>query len=357
MYTPILFIVCLLFFTIASATGPHTDCSNQTTISNFLSESFIGNVHFIRKGVPSEVVDLFYKRALYEVLPKCLCDTNTLSLLCTRLAFTSRLSIRALQALADLHRKGRPFRDVNLFPLYNPHASLPELNSSQTQRLHDCQQDFLHYVSSSQAHNFSPLDWTIRIFPTEHDVYIPEEQALRRACASYDALVRQSQLFFSAALTTAYAISVVQIVRFADGDVKAAMHLLHEHVKNVYDASLCLGKAGDSLTIPASAFDELTRQSKLLVSRALQKLHSSPSSFLQFYQYYLPAPNDMENIHEIASIARTMYPDLVDQFSSTMSAREVQTYLDFKSYGGRSAIRKLTEDLLASTNPYDFLGM
>ncbi|PXF41871.1 hypothetical protein BWQ96_08406 [Gracilariopsis chorda] len=186
---------------------------------------------------------------------------------------------------------------------------------------------------------------------------MPEERDARRACTSYNALAHGSQLSFSAALTTAYAISVVQIVRFANGDIKAATRLLQQHVQKVYDSSLCLGKSGDNLPIPASTFDQLSRQSKLLVGRSLEKLHKSPVSFLQFYQYYLPAPNDMENFHQIASLAYSMYPELVDQFSSTLSAGQVQTYLDYKNYGGVSAVRRLTEELLASTSPYKFLRL
>ncbi|CAN8067990.1 unnamed protein product, partial [Agarophyton chilense] len=334
-------------------------CAHVTPRAAFTRAAFNATSRFVRLGVPSPAVDALFRRALLDVLQRCSCASpHLLDALCVRLRFTAAHRPRTLEALLSAHA-------AHFFPLYDADAPLTPLSPLVAARLTQAADELVAFVAPIAAVHAPNLIWNAPVFPSHDHLFRPSPALVSSACARYrtafdnasvvvaDASSNE-QRFVSAKDSVAYALAVVQVVRYANGDVPVATALLNNHTRFVYAAALCLHKSGPDLPVPTAAVLDVVRHAKLLISTALHDLHNNPGTFLQFYQYYLPAPAHMENIHAIGEPALRMFRPLVQQLASIASAGNADTYMDFTTSRGKSVTVRLTQDLLAATNPYEY---
>ncbi|KAI0563902.1 hypothetical protein FGB62_32g244 [Gracilaria domingensis] len=310
---PLKWLFLLVTFNHAFA---QTFCTSPIDLGTFLTRSFRANVDLIRMGVPSEIVKMFYDKAVMDVTLSCNCSSSTIDQTCVSLFFTETMEVAYLRDLLDIdlfaEEPGDRFRLLQpgrkLFPLFRPNLTLHGLSVSQTEELNKGLDHLL--LSSKSVVNIQSRYWQRSRFPSDEEFFQDTFEAQKAACDAFQAIENLTNLTFPAWGATTYVVGLVLEVRKARGNLTAAMMMLADHTSLVFNGLRCYRVSGFQLGYPVSKMEQY------LVTT--QKLLDETSTVFK---------PDLNDIRQISTIPSMYYSHLVTTFSSLSSSGDGKTTL------------------------------
>lgn len=296
-------ILCVVFFAFGEAQGD--PCTNSTSLSSVVEDSYRNHVDLIRQSVPMEVVKFYYELALKKVsAPECICTTfeSDVDWNCVNDVFTNDKGLTSTKLVEIMSEDTLLPIMERLFPYTELREDLPGLKQLEEKAITEGREATLASLSA-----VTDTSWSGASFPSDALVRFDRDQD--RACVEYAEKIDTNSLWLPSTALSAYVVGIAQQIFLLPGSTTAAETMLMEHVRIVYLAARCKRVTGDHLRVPAVFLEGFITRSHLALKNSSTGLRSAMvSSF----------PEIMD-VQEIIRGSRRFFPEIVRRMSSLNS--------------------------------------